>query len=277
MEKFIQPNHLWLEVTNRCNADCIFCGRQYIDELHDMDFNLYKKIINSCPTAKIVQTQGVGEPLMYPHIIEAVSYARRKGKNVVFYTNASLLDSSMAERLLDVGLNRIIFSVDECTKEGYESLRRGLKWETVLGNIKRFEKLKKKGGYKTKTQIRMTRTKENRSRMPGIIAFWRGIVKTVVVRQEVYIPPPNMLRENKYSSGKPIKCKRITQHLSVKSNGDLVLCCRDWFNVYLMGNLKDKGILDVFNGEKFNEVRNSMAKGVNYPSICNYCKVAPKR
>jgi len=242
-----------------------------------MDFSLYKKIIDSCPSARIVQTQGFGEPLLYPQIVEAVSYARRKRKKVVFYTNASLLDSSMAQRLLDAELSEIIFSVDECTKEGYESLRRGLKWDTVLGNIKRFENLKKKGGYVTKTMIRMTRTKENRGRMPKIVGFWKKIVKTVSVKPEVYIPPPDTLIKDKFSSEKPIKCHRITQHLSVKSNGDLVLCCRDWFHVYVMGNLTNEGVLDVFNGEKFNEVRNSMAKGVKYPSLCKYCTAAPRR
>lgn len=241
-----------------------------------MDFELYKRIIDGCPQSKIVQTQGAGEPLLYPHFIEAVAYAKKKGKYVVFYTNASLLYEDVSENLLDLGLDRIIFSVEERDKERYEALRRGLSWDSVLDNILTFQRIKDSSGYKTATCVRMTRTKENTSRIREIAGFWNSKVDQVVVNPELYIPPPSKLFENKWTSGKPVICKNVNIHLSVKSNGDVVLCCRDWFNVYAIHNLNDMNPLDAFNSEKFNKIRASMKKGVNYPSICKYCKVEYK-
>ena len=273
----LKPSLLWLEVTNRCNGNCIYCGRQYVGELHDMDFNLYKKIVDSCPSAETVQVSGFGEPLLYPHLVEAVAYARKKKKKVRFYTNASLLTEDLSVQLLRAGLSEIRFSVDNYTKKGYESLRPGLKWEDVLTNIVRFEHLKRRGGYKTATLLRMTRTKENHNHIPKIVEFWERIVPRTAITSEVYIPPPNMLREKPFSSEKPINCMRVKQHLSVKSDGTLILCCRDWFKVYPMGNLVEEHALHAFNGQKFNEVREALVKGRNYPSLCKYCKTSPLR
>lgn len=268
----ISPIFIWLEVTNRCNANCVYCDRRYIGKLHDMDFNLYKKVVDSCPYAKVIQIQGVGEPLLYPKIVEAVAYAKRKDVTVRFSTNASLLNKDLSLQLLNAGLGEIRFSVDECTKEGYESLRRGLKWETVLENIKTFERLKEEGGYRTKTILRMTRTKENSPRMPEIIAFWEKIVTLVLTTPERLIPPPSLFKNNMFSSGKTLKCKRVWEHLTVRADGTVGLCCRDWTNVYSMGNLVKENVLDVYNSKRFCKIRNAIKTGVNYPTLCNYCK-----
>lgn len=273
----LKPSFLWMELTNRCNANCVYCDRTYVGKPHDMDFNLYKKIVDSCPYAKVIQVQGVGEPLLYPKIVEAITYAKRRKRIVRFSTNASLLNKDLSLQLLEAGLGEIRFSVDECTKEGYESLRKGLKWETVLENIKNFEMLKEEGGYKTKTILRMTRTKENSRRMPDIIAFWKEIVTPVLTTPERLIPPPSLFKNNMFSSGKPLRCKRVGQHLSVRSNGTVILCCRDWGSVYSMGNLVKESVLDVYNGKKFCKTRNAIKTGVNYPTLCKYCKAGSTR
>lgn len=267
----IKPIHLWLEVTNKCNSNCVFCGREYIDKPCDMDFSLFKKIIDSCSSAETVQTQGIGEPLLYPHIVEAVSYARRSGKKVEFYTNASLLDLDMAQRLLDAKLSKIVFSVDEINGVRYEMLRRGLKWEIVLNNIKRFIKIRDKGGYETEAIVRVTRTKENSSRIQKITKFWKEIVGAVSVMPEIYIPPPDMLRKNPFLSGDPISCHRVWEHLSVKSDGTLILCCQDRFKVYPMGNVGKESVLATFNGKRFMAARWSLVSGKNHPTLCDYC------
>lgn len=243
-----------------------------------MEFDLYKKIIDSCPSATEVHPQGFGEPLLYPKIIEAIEYARRKGKRVVMYTNASLLDRDMASKLLEAELSEIRFSVDEYEQKLYEALRVGLKWETVLGNIEYFQRLKKKKGYKTRTRVRICITRENHHRIKGMKKYWKERVDIVTSKRETDIPPPSELRNRMWSSlRKPIKCNRPYKHLSVKSNGDLVLCCNDWFNVYKMANLHESDVMEAYNSEKFNDIRERLRTGVNYPALCEACKARKPR
>jgi len=238
-----------------------------------MDFDLFKKIVDQCPEAEVVQTQGFGEPLLYPHIVEAVEYATNKGKRVVFYTNGSLLTEELSQKLLDAGLWRIIFSVDDMTKEKYEYFRPPLKWENLLENVERFQRMRTAGGYKTLTTVRMCETPENASYIQKAKQFWGKKVDVVTSRVEVDIPPPDELREDPYVIGRPVlDCPFLHNYLSVKSNGDLVICCRDWFHVYTVGNLHDSDVQELYRGEAYEKFREAHRTGVNLPLLCHICK-----
>lgn len=114
------------ELTNRCNADCVYCGRQYqFRKLCDTELDLFKRIVDESG-AKTVFPQNWGEPLLHPDFIEAVVYAKRKRKRVIIYTNASLLTRDTAEKLLDTRVDPVNFSVDSYNQETYEPIRRGL-------------------------------------------------------------------------------------------------------------------------------------------------------
>ena len=270
--KTIDIKHLWLEVTNRCNSNCVFCGRQWALPPKDMDFDLFKKIVDQCPTAKIVQTQGFGEPLLYPHIVDAVRYATQKGKKVVFYTNGSLLTEKMSRALLKAGLWRIIFSVENMDKESYEATRRGLSWDTLIENVTRFQHLRNLHHYKTLTTVRMCETKENRNQIQNIRGFWGSRVDVVTSRAEVDIPAPTELRESPYVISRPISCNFPYNYLCVKSNGDVVMCCRDWFHVYVVANLHETTVKEAYEGENFDKIRKSHKTGIELPYLCHICK-----
>lgn len=277
----IKLRHLWLEVTNRCNGNCVFCARKWALPPQDMELDLFKRIIDECPEAKIVQTQGFGEPLMYPYIVEAIKYAAKKGKETVFYTNGSLLTEEMSRELIYAGLSRIIFSVDDMTKKGYEAVRPGLSWDRLLENIRVFSSIRQKAHRergqprkrKPHTMVRMCETPENSGRVGWCKAFWRKRVDDVSSRREVDVPSPMELRAKPYVEGAPITdCPFLHEYLSVKSNGDLVICCRDWFNVYVGANLHNQNVQEAYRNAMFEAFRESHRTGVNLPYLCHICK-----
>ena len=242
-----------------------------------MDFDFYKRIVDETEGyGKIIYPNGCGEPLLYPKIVEAIDYANKKGRKTMFYTNASMLDRNMSEKLLEVGLNEIRFSVDGCDKKTFESLRLGLSWDVVLSNIVYFLNYKKQGGYRCKTMIRATIAKENKNRWNDIKDFWRkkGVNKIAPVN-EIHIPSPPEFLKPKYSSLKSFYCKRPIQHLTITANGKVALCCVDYLGSYVMGDLNKTSVLEAFNSETFNQVRRAMKNGKNYPTLCNFC--TPKK
>lgn len=268
----LRPRVLAIELTNRCNADCTYCGRKYLEKIFpDMSLELYKKIIRF-PSIREVVFAFWGEPLLYPHIIEAVSYAKELSKKVVLYTNASLLNEEISNMLLKAKTDEIRFSVDGWNKETYEKIRVGLSWDEVFSNIDRFRILKMEGGYQTKTMARVCITKGNENQTNNIRAFWRKMVDEISLVPEVpVVIPPKSEKEKWVSIGKPIKCMRPFQIISVRSNGDVVLCCMD--NVgYVMGNLNESSVLEAYNSTSYNKIRKSLREGRNFPSICKACK-----
>lgn len=270
-----KPWLILLEVTNRCNARCAYCNHKYITQLCDMDFDLYKRIVDETRSyGRVLHPNGYGEPLLYPHIIEAIEYANKKGFKTVMYTNASLLDEDMARQILDAKLNEMRLSVDGYDRESFESLRSGLSWDTVVNNVKNFHDIKNRGGYKTLTMARPTVTGEYVSKRNLMINFWKPYVDIVHPVRECYWASSPEIEQRRWSSGEGFRCKRVYTHLAVKSNGNLTICSCDRGD-YAMSNLKQrKNILKTFNGERFNNIRKAIETGVNYPTLCHTCPEA---
>jgi radical SAM protein with 4Fe4S-binding SPASM domain len=87
------------------------------------------------------------------------------------------------------------------------------------------------------------------------IDFW--IEKT----DEVMISPcrPVGSRENVFvdRSVKRIPCYMLYEMMVVYWDGQVGLCCEDWFNSGNMGDLNRQAIIDVWNGRKFNKARSA--------------------
>jgi radical SAM protein with 4Fe4S-binding SPASM domain len=112
-----------IELTNRCNKSCSFCGRAKARkegalELGDMDIKLYKHIINQFK-GNILQFNRDGETLLYNDLYEALYYAGDKVINIV--TNGKLLLHRQRE-MIDV--TTITVSVIEDDPEQVEIIRK---------------------------------------------------------------------------------------------------------------------------------------------------------
>jgi MoaA/NifB/PqqE/SkfB family radical SAM enzyme len=231
-----------------------------------------------------IQPQGIGEPLLYPDLIEALSFAKRKGKKTMFYTNASLLTHDMSESLLDVGLDSLTFSVDGFNEQSFNT-RIGVNWKKVLENVRRFQKMKIQGGYATVTNVRGTITDRNKWNIFKYYYFWRKMVDVVSMMNYINFPDPEQLDKNRFAWGGGFECYHIfnpeprplTPAITILNNGNVVVCCQDWFSHYVMGNARFTKIYDIWNGEIFNKLRKFMKKGFCYPYLCEFCRLGKVR
>lgn len=272
------PTVLSIALTNRCNANCIYCRREYRTVNPDMDFDFYKKVIDSMPFIEEVQPQINGEPLSHPRILDVIVYAKDYGKRVVLYTNGTYLSPDISDCILETQLDKIVFSVDECEEARFEAIRRKNTWKRVLGNIEMFQAKRNAGDYKTKTVLRICITPENRNRIGKIKKFWAGRVDEIVATPEMYMPSSNEIKVGGYVSGKPIKCHTIYDNIAIETNGDLLLCCNDFFDSFNLGNLHDvdsltpEAVLDLYNSVEFNWLREALLTGKNYSFKCHVCQ-----
>lgn len=141
------PEVAQIEVTNRCNFNCAMCQRIPLKvPIRDMDFSLYKKVIDRFKPIEEVTLTGWGEPLMHPKIAVMINYAKKKGKWVSLTSNGSLLSEKLAKELIQAGLDSITFSVDEIKTPKDGSLA-----HPVTNQIKKIEEF-----------LEMIRDKENK-------------------------------------------------------------------------------------------------------------------
>jgi len=251
----------------------------------DLPLQTYKEWVRACPDSlEWVQPQGIGEPLMYPHLIEALAYAKKRGLKTMFYTNATLLTGSMTEQLLETRLDTLTYSVDGYDERSFRT-RVGASWKKVRGNIEYFQHYRNNGGYQTYTTVRATLTKLNRYHLFKFLNFWKTRVDNVAMMSLVDFPTPAQLDRTPYASGKGFQCyhmfnpgpRPLTPVLTVLNNGNVVLCCQDWFSDYVMGNLYKQKPLDAFNSPIYQRIRYGMMTGTKYPLLCEYCKLGKLR
>ncbi len=157
---FIGPATIVMDPFHRCNTNCRHCWVHTPQVTHHpeflnrkLDFELFKEIVDDAAELKsdLIILQGDGEPLMYEHTIDMLSYIRSKGIEAMFFTNGSLLTEEKAKKIIDIGVREIYCSLPAASAETYERVCPMHKsgdgfFERIVDNLKNFIKLRKKLG-----------------------------------------------------------------------------------------------------------------------------------
>ncbi|ABA88640.1 radical SAM domain iron-sulfur cluster-binding oxidoreductase, DUF4008-related domain-containing [Syntrophotalea carbinolica DSM 2380] len=125
------PSKLFVESTTFCNLRCPMCVKQAADSQvidADMSQQTFAALEPVFPYLESLVLNGIGEPLMHPHILEWIRRARQKMPDdawVGFQSNGLLLDRNRARDLVEAGLDRICLSVDGVKPETFSKVREG--------------------------------------------------------------------------------------------------------------------------------------------------------
>lgn len=268
------PTRLIIETTTRCNASCVYCGNKDVPKM-DMEIGLYKRIVDATPYVKRIDPLSRGEPLVYPHIVEAIAYAKSKGKEVVVHTNGSLLIPTMSVALLEAELDLLVFSIDEIDPARFAKIRRGLNVSTILANVQAFNLIREECGYLTKTMARICRTEANEDRLDEITNGLSPYFDEVHIMPELEVLSSNDILKRPLCYGDPLQCIDPYRNLVVRPDGRVVFCCTDWYDNFSIGKVSEqvteRELLDIFNSKQMNYFRDGMGKG-RIPAICSVCR-----
>ena len=141
------PSYLEIEVTTRCNLRCKMCEHTYWKEPScDMTFEQFKKIIDQFPKLKWIGLTGIGESFVHKDFLKMLKYVKDRGIYVEIFDNFFLIDKETSRQMIDIGVDRIILSIDAATKETYEKIRVGSNFDKVIQNVKDFLELRREKG-----------------------------------------------------------------------------------------------------------------------------------
>jgi organic radical activating enzyme len=160
------PKTLFIETTNICNANCVFCAYQFqskfrpgkgvmADEIFERALWDYRKMAWDGPKEKQINfTPLVGEPLVDPKIIERTRRAKEMGFRVIFFTNGILLNRLDLESLLATGVEQIVVSAAPFDRESHERIfRSGGKYDDLCGGLQRLLTLRNQRNSATQVTI----------------------------------------------------------------------------------------------------------------------------
>ena len=125
---FDRPTKIQIDITNKCNFDCLYCYNKNNDFLRKREMTdselllLVDKIIEE--VNPVVVSFSGGEALLRKKtLIQAISKLQNKDIDTWLTTNASLMDVDTALQLKKVVLNKIFTNIDSDEKCIHDNLR----------------------------------------------------------------------------------------------------------------------------------------------------------
>ena len=278
------PKLVTTEVTNRCNANCIFCAYgTFSGPRKEMEFSLFRSIVDQYVAMggrDLSLTPTVGEALIDSGLEEKIAYARSRRGIVAIYlfTNGILLSRDRFERLVQAGLSHLVISMSGFSRSEYLRIFRTDTYQRVLANLLAlpaspcFQKIKLEISLRTDTvmpflrpqYLRLLRLGYRISR-PVFYDTWSGRITNDRLPGYMFIRP---------EMPKSLPCHLLYAGIGVKPDGTMVACpCRDMTgksDLYL-GNTAMVSLQDAWNSRRLHEIRRSFLAGTP-PDICVDCR-----
>jgi radical SAM protein with 4Fe4S-binding SPASM domain len=266
------PEIINIETSILCNAHCITCPHKEIKREINMDFSIFKKIVDeiSSYNVKEIHPFNYGEPFIYKDFIKALKYLREKTprtKIFIYSNGGAMTDKDLEEVIKNNLLDKVNFSLDAISPETYKIMR-GLDYALVTKKIFKFIELNKRYGNKIDISVSFVINDKNKHEVNKFKRFWKG-------KARVHIGVDDG-REGKPFINKSSKnpCSWPFNRIIILTNGDVVICCVDAKGKLIVGNIKNSSIKDIWNGETYERIRSLHLSGnKDKLPLCGSCYV----
>jgi MoaA/NifB/PqqE/SkfB family radical SAM enzyme len=277
------PSVIYLESTNICNAGCVMCpngGGRMTRQKGYMPLDLFKRIVDECVSFEkdglIIHLHLHGEPLFDPLLFERITYIKNilKKSRVSINTNGALLNEEKAQKLINSGIDEVIFSFNGTSEASYKKISQGINYQPVKDNVQHFHLLKRRMNANTFTILQMVTCEINQHEIDQFRQLWEGIAGSIFIKpMHNFLDMGTSTKTANLSKQQRHTCRQPFDFLVVYWNGDIGSCCWDYNNIAGIGNLKNDSLLGIYNtNKKLNKIRNSMNK-MNCSKVapCNRC------
>ena len=292
----ILPTVIQLQTYNRCNGSCVICPYPATTAARPEQYlprDLFDKIISEItgwqqtgprPGTLVLSLQN--EPLLDNRLESFIQQARRQlpaDWKIEIVTNGTLLDGERSAHLAACPPDHLSVSLNAFNASTYTRLMPRFRMDTVLQNINQLLTVRQ---LRTGFILRFIKHTANAGEYRRFKRYWnkRGV--------PVYSYPAN----NRAGScldypvtrfRYPAIITRLLQGLSrllipacpllftqasITAAGDVLLCCNDYRNQAVMGNLQHNSLAEIFNAKPYQTIRKQALEG-KYAGICKQCSV----
>lgn len=283
LNKMGNPEVIEIQTASYCNGKCIICPHEHVSKFLPqgvMSMGLFKKIIIQVKDTKRIIPYFNNEPFLDPLFIERLKLIRKNCKNVEIEiaTNVSLLDKRMQAKLRGIKIDELRLSIFGFTPNTFSKIMKGLDWRIIKKNLD--------------TLVKNKKLRKNIKEISIVMIDFPIITKKDKLLAKRYCKKHSLTfnlwgfldrsRNVKNYSNNIFKSKingceqdRPLKRMHITFDGKVILCCMDWKQEHVLGDLNKKSIKSVWNSKKYNTIRqriyNSTTKA---PNLCGGCKIA---
>lgn len=284
----VRPWNLHIELSNICNANCIFCAYQYQARQEQiMTDEVYLKALDDyCGIGggDFMLTVSVGDPAVDPNLCQRIKEARSRPEiaRIETITNAIALKSDQIEQLIHSGISKIKVSTGPWDEKLYEKIYRNKSYKKMIKNVRALLEKNLAAGSPVEIEIAFRSNltmKETLAlpdyktieHMPHRVTFnadfdtWSGKIKEEDLLPGMPLRPMSKLEHE--------PCYWFYDGPIVFVDGSVGLCgCRD-FNAnseLIVGNILDRPLLEIWQSQEVKKLRERFRDG-QFPAICQTC------
>ncbi|MBF0520735.1 MAG: SPASM domain-containing protein [Nitrospirae bacterium] len=281
------PYILKLETTNICNFKCAYCydGRRQPVEgeraFGRMSFDNFQKLIDDIGSYLFkINLYGFGEPFLFPETLDMIAYATKKNIGVGVSSNLNIDDDTLPSRIVESGLEVLIFSCHGVTQESYSKFMGKGNMELAFKNVTGILKERKARGLKTPfIDWQFCVTKFNQSEIP----LAQKKASELGIDNVRFIKPffPVSAEEDFISDIFPRKRLELSNHdnpgcswpyrsVYINYDGGLLPCCKDTRLLSNdFGNVFRDGFKTIWNNDHYLKSRALIKDPANKELLCD--------
>lgn len=288
MRKF---KKVYIEITNVCNLSCNFCPktkRKY-KFMNKEEFTYILEQVK--PFTDHIYFHLMGEPLLHENIEYFLKESKEKGLHVNLTTNGTLLNK-VGDKIINSNAVRQV----NISLHSFEANKKTVELEEYLNNVTDFI-IKARENSNIICAIRLwnmdsedLRGKNNLNKeILKIIEENLGLEfslseklqesNKIKLKDKVYL---NMAEKFQWPDikidtlGENVFCHGLRNQIGILADGTVVPCCLDSDGNLELGNVFEKTLEDILNGERATNIYNGFSRRVAVESLCQKCGYATR-
>jgi radical SAM protein with 4Fe4S-binding SPASM domain len=285
----LRPFELHLELTNICNASCIFCPYQYQERATGfMSDQVFEKAVDDYVKingGSVGLTPIVGDALIDPKFLDRTRFLASLPQidRIFLTTNAILLDKHGIREVLTSGLTSIMISTSGFEKESYRRIYRSPAYERMKENVTNLVAENTRLGSPVHISICLRSDRPLGEVMrdpdfqpildhnPTIDFAWS--YRSVGGRITREMLPEQMQFRNVAPKREP--CGSLYNGAMVLIDGTVIACAciaaMDAVPDLRIGNVMENDLLEIYTSDSTRQLRNQFRPGSSLNPTCTTC------
>ncbi len=235
-----------------------------IDSNEVSENGFYFSVVSRC-----LILHGFGEPFLDKNLLKRIKACKDRGIPTYFSCTPATMTVEKAVAAMEAGLTVLKFSLDAMDDESIKSIRgKKANYFESVDKIHQLIEIKKERKFKTllvPCMIAFDNDKKNTKLHQDFLNFWKNkdVYAYVKSQDNRWLFEQNKSLENKSHYAKQY-CEYPWSSLTIMADGNVVPCTQVSNNEIVLGNVNENTLEEIWNGQKYKELRNMHVSG-NFP------------
>jgi len=236
-----------------------------------MDLELFKRMIDDAAILGVPELypNGYGEILTLKNLEDYLTHISSKKHRfkVMINTNGYRLTDEKIASFIDHKIHMLNVTIDGATAETAQAVRVGLKTDVIEDNIRRLLAARKaRGASYPLVRVGMVLIPQNAHEATPFVEKWTGKVDFVGFggfsnRAGSLGGFGDASKWDQNHGARASCCVLPFRELDIWSDGKAVLCCEDWNEEHVVGDLRQQTLREIWHGPELARARRLHARG----------------